>query len=111
MSYTVTGTGQYIAYYYATSTEDGYTYLVASTTLTYHDAYSLFGQEAAFMSFVFVGTMMFVGIAIGPIAGIILTIIGMITFYALGLLQVSLTGIIAVTVLLIFLGIKTRENQ
>lgn len=98
----------YIANVYIISVDDGNVYFVKSKSLTYMHEYTVFGDEALFVSFLFVGTMSFIGIAISPVAALLLTMLGMIGFTALGFINIAISGIVAICVVLMILMVRIR---
>ena len=63
------------------------------------------------ISFFFIGTLAFVGLFVHPSIMFIFTIFGMLVFFKLGFLMVSLSGLIGIFLSMIFMIIKLRNNQ
>lgn len=99
----------FIAKVYVVSTEDGETYFVVSETLDYKKEWDVFEEESLLATFMFVGTMMFIGITISPIAALILTSFGMLVFWYLGMYATSLSGLLSMIVVLIIGMVRQRR--
>jgi len=104
--YNVTENGVYIAYAFVTSADDGNVYLLSSVSLDIREEYDVFGVEALIMAFLFIGTMAFLGFAYSAEAGLILTIIGMITFYALGFVEVAASGVVSLIITFVIVLVR-----
>jgi hypothetical protein len=102
--------GHYITNVYVISRDDGLTYLVDSATIDIREEYELFGNEAMIMAFIFIGTMACIGIFMSPTAGILLAIVGMLAFTALGFLNIAFTGIMAIVVTLIIVMVRVKRR-
>lgn len=113
LSYNVSDNyGIYYGRFYVTSSDDGNEYIVETLTLDIREEWEVFGVESLFMAFFFIGTMMFLGIAISPELSVGLTILGMIVFWWMGFYAVSLAGVTAICVsfLIIVVRIYRRYN-
>ena len=100
----------FIGYFYVEATKDSQTYLLDTITFDFRKEWEVFGTDALIMAFLFIGTMMFIGISISPEGSIILTIVGMIGFWAMGFIEVSLTGLIPLVVVLIFIITRVKKQ-
>lgn len=114
LSYTIpspyNSSGVYVAnvYGYYINTSDRY--LIASETIDIRTAHDIFGSETVFMSFIFVGTMALIGVFASAEAGIVLTIFGMVAFYALGFYIVALSGLVSMIVGLVLVLVRKKEK-
>lgn len=102
--------GIFIGYASAIASSDGGEYPLDSVSYDYREEWDVFGVEALIMAFMFIGTMMFVGIAISAEATIILTMLGMITFYWLGFIHVALTGAVPIIVAAIVIVVRISRR-
>jgi hypothetical protein len=101
----------YTAYFYVTYNSDGETYLLSTETLDYSEEYAVFGNETLILAFFFIGTMAMVGLFLHPSAMFVFTMIGMIIFWALGFMMVSLSGLIGLFISFILMMIKLRNQR
>ena len=110
LQYNVTGGyGTYIAYAYMTSSGDGEIYLLDSVSLDLREEWDIFGTDALLMSFFFIGTMIFTGLAFSGEIALIATIFGMIVFFALGFIQVGLTGVVSIIISAIIILVRLKK--
>lgn len=110
LNYNVSGNGIYVAYAYVTSTDDGITYLLDTVTLDIREEWDIFGTDSLIMALLFVGTMFFVGLAIGPEVAIILTILGMFLFFVLGFIAVGLSGLISICISWAIIAMEIKKR-
>lgn len=101
----------YTATVWVLSKDDGNEYSFDSKSIDYQKAWDIFGSnESLLATFLYVGTMIFVGISVGPVIGILLTIFSMFTAFFLGFYMVGLSGLIALVAgLLIFVARMNRR--
>lgn len=112
LTYNYSQSGIYIAYAFANATNDNKMYLLKTATLDIREEWDLFGTDALVMTLLFVGTICFLGFATerGPEIGIVLSIFGMIIFYALGFVKLGLAGLISLIVAFIILLIQVKRR-
>lgn len=91
----------YTAVVKITALEDGKDYYVDTVTIDFKKAWEVFGTEALLMTFIFVGTMIFIGLAVSPILALVAAIFSMVILWWLGFYVVSATALISVIILLI----------
>lgn len=102
--------GTYVGNVYGVRISDGVTYYIKGATLTIREEYDLFGDESLFISFIFIGTMSMIGVAVSAVASILLTIFGMIIFFALGFYKIALSGLISIIVGLLLIMFKVKNR-
>lgn len=107
--YNVSGFGHYTANAYAISSLDGNEYLIDSISLDLRKEFQIFGTEALFMTFMFVGTIIFIGAYAGIEYSVIFGLLGLFIFAILGFINVAysaLIGLCVVGLVIIFRVIK-----
>lgn len=90
--------GTYIGYYYVISSVDSKEYLLDTVSLDLREEYDVFGVESLFMAFFFVGTLTFIGLSWNAGLSLVLGLVGMFLFWALGFIEVSLGALIGVII-------------
>lgn len=110
LEYNVTGGyGTYVAYVYVISKGDGLEYLLDSVSLDVREEWEIFGTDALIMSFFFIGTMIFTGLSFSGAIAMIAMIFGMIVFYALGFIQISLTGVVGIIISAVIILVRIKK--
>jgi len=109
ISYNVSGSGVYIANAYAVSSSDGESYFLGSVSLDIREEWDIFGTDALLMSFFFIFTMAFVGIAISAEMSLVFTILGMIIFYLMGFIQVTASGLISIIISAVIILVRLKK--
>lgn len=81
--------------------DDGFQHTIDTVTINFKVAWEVFGTETLLMTFVFVGTMIFIGAAVSPILALVAAIFSMVILWWLGFYVVSATALISVIILLV----------
>lgn len=85
------------------------TYYITSLSIDIRSEWDTFKTESLFVSFLFIGTMMCIGIFFSAEAALALTLVGMFVFWRLGFYSISMTGILSLMVLIIIIIIKVKK--
>ena len=111
LSYTVAnGSNTWIARAYATANEDGNEYLLDSTSWDYREAWDVFGLESVLMTFLFVMTMVGVGLFVSAEASVIVGLIGMLIFIFAGFYQVSIAIFAGILIAGIIIAVRLYKR-
>lgn len=104
-------TGFFVANVYGISVDDGNKYFIKMETIDLREEYDVFDEEALMMSFLYVGTMVCVGLIMGVEVGFILLIFAMIMMWMLGFYALGVEALISVVILAIVIMIKGRRGK
>ena len=110
MWYNVSNNGHYFATFIVRSTDDGNLYTLDTKTLDLREEYTVFGDESLFMAWFFIGTLAFTGVFMGAEICLILTIVGLVVFWKLGFIILSLASLMGVVASAILLLIKVSRK-
>ncbi len=100
----------YVGNLYGISVDDGNKYFIRGETIDLREAYDIFGDESLVAAFLLVGTLIFIGAAIGPEVSIMFAIISLIVSAGMGLMNVSLASIVGLIVGLLILLVKIKRG-
>jgi hypothetical protein len=100
----------YVANVYVVAVEDNSSHFLFSRSIDFKKEWDIFGEESLFATFMFVGTMIFVGAFVGAQAAILLTLFGMFGLWLLGFYMASLSGLIALALALIILFVRVKSR-
>jgi len=102
MYYTVGDTANqsvtYKAEVWIVSVDDGKEHLHSSKTMDFMKAWDILGSESIFLSFIFVGTLVFIGLTAGPVASIMMCVLGLLLSFYLGWLMIGLESIVGLAI-------------
>lgn len=113
LDFNVSGSGVYVAYAYVVATEDGLTYLLDTKSLDIREEWDVFGVDALFSFFLFIGTMFFIGLSSSVAAGEIALatlILGTVVAYILGFIAVTLSGVMSIIITIIFIMVRLKRQ-
>ena len=99
----------YTAKVYMVSIKDSNEYYITSETIDFREEWDIFGTESLVMTFIFVGTMIFIGAAVSPILALVLCIFSMVILWWLGFYIVSLSALVGVFVSLVLIMVKLKR--
>lgn len=102
--------GTYVGNVYGVYTVTGDRYIIDSKSVDIREEYDMFGTDALIMSFLFVGTMACIGIAVDASFGLLLTILGMVLFWVLGFYEVLLTGLIGLIINMVIVMVRLKRR-
>jgi hypothetical protein len=100
----------YLANAFGRSIKNNQTYLITSKTMDFKKEWEIFGDESIMMSFLFIGTMMFLGLSLSAEAALIITGFAMVIFWFMGMYATSMSGLIAILVSLVVLFVRSKRS-
>lgn len=101
----------FIANVWLNSSTDNKEYFIESETMDFRKEWTVFGtKESVMISFILIGTLIFMGLAVGAETAIILAIIGFVISSLTGLLIISLSSLFGLLLSFIILLIKMRSR-
>lgn len=100
----------YIAEVWVNKTDEGKLYYIDSKSMDFKKEWDIFGEESTFMTFLVVGTLMFVGASMGIEAMALLSILGLFISWWAGMFKVALSAIIGLCVGLIILMVRAKQR-
>lgn len=113
MSYNISSTdyGHFDGVMYVTSTDDGNVYVIDSVSLDLREEWGIFGTvETILLVFLFVGTMIMIGIALNPAMGILLGMAGLFLFSLLGFIKAPISALIGLAIAGVIIMVKVMRR-
>lgn len=103
--------GLFAGNFYITHKNDNVSYLICTYNVDNRQDWQVWGKEGAVLSWLFIGTLTFIGITISPTVALILLAIGFVVMGIAGFINIStgIGGIVSFIVLIIILIARERR--